>query len=119
MFKQTPMREKRKLNLKRLPCVFCALFFTALSFLFTGCGLIPSVSTGASGSGRAQDSRMIQVVIEDNPQIRVDSSVLSASAGSDLSFLITPAPHCTVLGTDYRDYSIDYSTEASGSGQYL
>lgn len=119
MFKQTPMREKRKLNLKRLPCLFCALFFTALSFLFTGCGLIPSVSTGASGSGRAQDSRMIQVVIEDNPQIRVDSSVLSASAGSDLSFLITPAPHCTVLGTDYRDYSIDYSTEASGSGQYL
>ena len=113
MSDHTPMREKRKLNTKSLPCIFYALFYIALAFFFTGCGVF--LSEGASGAGRTPDSRSVQVVIEDNPQILVDSSVLSASAGSDLSFRITPARNCTILGTDYRDYSM----EVSESGRYL
>ncbi len=82
---------------------------SALILLCTGCG-----GSASSVFVPAHDARTVRVVLEDNPQIQADASILSVEAGSDLQFLITAAEHCTVLGTDYRDYSLD----ESGDGQY-
>ena len=81
----------------------------ALILLCTGCGRSASSLLVPAHSGRS-----VRVVIEDNPQIQTESSVLSAEEGSDLQFMVTAAGHCTVRGTDYRDYSLD----ESGDGQY-
>ncbi|HAB95113.1 MAG TPA: hypothetical protein DCF49_10260 [Lachnospiraceae bacterium] len=87
-----------------------AAVLAALVLLCTGCG--GSVSSLLSP---VRAGRTVRVVIEDNPQIRVESSVLTAKEGSDLQFTITPAQHCTVRGTDYRDYSLAPAQD----GQYL
>ena len=86
-----------------------AAVLAALILLCTGCG-----GSASSLFSPARAGRTVRVVIEDNPQMRVESSVLTVKEGSDLQFTITPAQHCTVRGTDYRDYSLD----ESGDGQY-
>ena len=88
--------------------IACAVL-AALILLCTGCGRSASSLFVPAYSGRS-----VRVVIEDNPQIQTESSVLTAEEGSDLQFMITASEHCTVLGTDYRDYSLD----ESGDGQY-
>ena len=88
--------------------IACAVL-AALILLCTGCGRSASSLFVPVYSGRS-----VRVVIEDNPQIQTESSVLTAEEGSDLQFMITASEHCTVLGTDYRDYSLD----ESGDGQY-
>ncbi|MBQ9033182.1 MAG: leucine-rich repeat protein, partial [Lachnospiraceae bacterium] len=87
-----------------------AAVLAALILLCTGCG--GSVSSLLSP---ARAGRTVRVVIEDNPQMQVESSVLTVEEGSDLQFAITPAQHCTVRGTDYRDYSLDPAQD----GQYI
>lgn len=93
---------------KLLTAIAIAIFF-AVSLLCTGCGRSASSLFVPAHGGRA-----IRVIIEENPQIQTESSVLSAEEGSDLQFMITAAEHCTVRGTDYRDYSLD----DNGDGQY-
>lgn len=88
--------------------IACAVL-AALILLCTGCGRSASSLFVPAHSGRS-----VRVVIEDNPQIQTESSVLTAEEGSDLQFMITAAERCTVLGTDYRNYSLD----ESGNGQY-
>ncbi len=104
---QTVRREK--LHRKGFRMTAAALLLS-LILLCTGCGG-PASSIHTS----PKDGRTIQVVIEDNPQIRTEASVLSAAAGSDLQFLITPADRCTVLGTDYPNCSLTETED----GQYL
>ena len=87
-----------------------AAVLAALILLCTGCG-----ESAFSLFSPARAGRTVRVVIEDNPQMRVESSVLTVKEGSDLQFTITPAQHCTVRGTDYRDYSLDPAQD----GQYI
>ena len=88
----------------------CAAVLSALSLLCASCG-----SPASSLFVLMENDRTVRVVIEDNPQVRTESSVLSAETGSDLQFLITPAERCTVRGTDYRDYTLDRNED----GQYV
>ena len=87
-----------------------AAVLAALILLCTGCG-----ESAFSLFSPARAGRTVRVVIEDNPQMRVESSVLTVKEGSDLQFTITPVQHCTVRGTDYRDYSLDPAQD----GQYI
>ncbi len=106
-------RRKRphiQLHTRIFPLVFAVPVFLVLTLFCSGCGLFT-----ASGSGPEPYDRTIQVVIEESPQFTTETLILSADAGSDLSFLLTPADHCTVRGTDYRDYSL----EEAGNGQFL
>ena len=88
----------------------CAAVLSALSLLCASCGRPASFLFVPP-----ENDRTVRVVLEDNPQIRTESSVLSVETGSDLQFLITPAERCTVLGTDYRDYTLDRTED----GQYI
>ena len=88
----------------------CAAVLSALSLLCASCG-----SPASFLFVPPENDRTVRVVLEDNPQVRTESSVLSAETGSDLQFLITPAEHCSVLGTDYRDYTLDRRED----GQYV
>jgi len=108
MFYRTLRRGQ--LNKGRLRITITAAVLAALSLLCTGCG-----GSLSSALAPEHEGRTVRVVIEDNPQIQTESSVLSAGEGSNLQFKITPAEHCTVRGTDYRDYSLDYTEE----GQYI
>ena len=108
MFSKTV--RKGQSNKRRQPAAMTAAVFSALSLLCASCGMpASSLSVPPGNAG------IVRVVLEDNPQIKTDSSVLSAESGSDLQFLITPAERCTVLGTDYRDYTLDRTED----GQYI
>ena len=106
---EKPVRHGRSVN-RIFRMTIAAAVLAAFSLLCAGCGITASSVTDAAQNGRA-----VRVVIEDNPQIRTESSVWSVPAGSDLQFVITPAERCIVKGTDYRDYSLDNTDE----GQYI
>ena len=104
-----PIRHGQSDRRKRLAAVTAAVL-SALTFFGTACGG-PASSLFTS----PEDDGTVRVVIEDNPQVRTDSSVLSSETGADLKFLITPAERCTVRGTDYRDYTL----VRNENGQYI
>ena len=94
-------RRKRSAGKRYRASIACAVL-AAFILLCTGCG-----RSASSLFVPAHGGRLVRVVVEDNPQIQTESSVLYAEEGSDLQFTVTAAEHCTVLGTDYRDYSLD------------
>ena len=102
--------RRGQLYRRRLRTVIAIAIFSAVSLLCTGCG-----RSASSLFVPAHGGRTVRVVIEENPQIQTESLLLSAEEGSDLQFMITAAEHCTVRGTDYRDYSLDENSE----GQYV
>lgn len=102
--------RRGQLYRRRLRTVIAIAIFSAVSLLCTGCR-----RSASSLFVPAHDGRTVRVVIEENPQIQTESLLLSAEEGSDLQFMITAAEHCTVRGTDYRDYSLD----DNGEGQYV
>ena len=104
-----PVRHRQS-NKRRQPAAITAAALSAVSLLCASCG-----SPASSLFVLPENDRTVRVVIEDNPQVRTESSVLSVKAGSDLQFLITPAERCTVRGTDYRDYTLDRTED----GQYI
>ena len=108
MFRKTV--RKGQSNKRWQLIAVCAAVLSALSLLCASCG-----SPASSLFVLMENDRTVRVVIEDNPQVRTESSVLSAETGSDLQFLITPAERCTVRGTDYRDYTLDRNED----GQYV
>ena len=102
--------RSKQSNRRIFRTAIAAAVLAALLGLCTGCG-----RSASSGFVPSHGARSVRVVIEDNPQMQTEASVLYAGEGSDLAFAITSAEHCTVLGTDYRDYSL----EESGEGQYI
>ena len=107
MFLRAIRRRRPDSRISRTSLAIAVL--SALILLCTGCG-----GSASSVFVPAHSGRSVRIVIEDNPQIQIGTSVLSAKAGSDLQFVITAAERCAVRGTDYRDYSLD----ESGDGQY-
>ena len=104
-----PVRHERS-AVKIYRTAITAAVLAALILLCAGCGRSASSLFLPAHSGRS-----VRVVIEDNPQIQTESSVLTAEEGADLQFMITTAEHCTIRGTDYRDYSLDQTED----GQYV